>query len=205
MKKTFLLVFAFSAAVLFSQDFDRSKYLFMTYNDALGHYFDTGKHDRYFVMEAHFIEKNYDFREQELRIFTNDTTRTWTLQIECNPNIPNLARGTVIKVYYHLYPASGGNNPQFIDFIEPVNKRFIIGHVYEPFENLNIRSGPTTSSSKITTIRKYDAVWILEEGPEETIDGINSLWVKVRLKSGQTGWAFGGYLEYWNRPPVEDR
>ena len=49
-------------------------------------------------------------------------------------------------------------------------------------------------------------VKILELGKEETIDGINSNWVKVEVISGRdrdgkdikkktTGWCYGGYLE----------
>ncbi|MDR2941591.1 MAG: SH3 domain-containing protein [Treponema sp.] len=188
-------------------------YLFMTHEEAGRHYFNTGQRDRYFAMEAHFIENCYEFRGPELFLFTNDPTRWYFLQIryslnipglpiDCSSNIPDLPKGTVIKVYYQMNPAPGGNTDTFIDFIEPLNKHFIIDHTYSTFENLNIRDEPSISSSKITTLNVYDTVQIIEEGPEETIDGINSLWVKVRLKSGQIGWAFGGYLEYWNRPPV---
>ncbi|MDR2663375.1 MAG: SH3 domain-containing protein [Treponema sp.] len=197
MRKIVLAVLVFNAALSFSQDFDRSQYLFMTYHEAIRQYFDTGERDRHYVMEAHFIEKNYQLRKPQVFIFTNDPAQYWILNMECNPDIPDLPRGTVIRVYYRRWPAPGGNNPTFIDFIEPVPKRFIAGHAYGAFENLNIRTGPGTSSAKITTIGKSDMVQIIEEGPEETIDGINSSWVRVRLKSGQTGWAFGGYLEYW--------
>jgi hypothetical protein len=38
------------------------------------------------------------------------------------------------------------------------------------------------------------AVFVLETGVEDTIDGIKANWVKVRLADGTEGWCFGGYL-----------
>jgi hypothetical protein len=37
-------------------------------------------------------------------------------------------------------------------------------------------------------------VKILENGPKESIDGVNAAWVKVLLKDGRQGWCFGWYL-----------
>jgi uncharacterized protein YgiM (DUF1202 family) len=201
MKKLFFLIFIFNVVLVFSQNIDRSKYQLMTYEEAFTRYIDSKGRYSYFIMEAHFIEISYLHDYPELVIFTNDTERYYSsLWLKCNPNILNLPKSTVIRVYYQMY-SDWVNTYYTVDFIEPVNKRFIIGNVYPTFENLNIRNEPSTSSSIITTIKKYDVVNILDEGPKTTIDGINSLWVKVKLKSGQIGWAFGGYLEFWNRPP----
>ncbi len=73
-------------------------------------------------------------------------------------------------------------------------------------ENLKLRSGEATSSQVLAVMQAGTKVKILELGKAETIDGINSNWVKVeiisgsnkdgnKLKSGMTGWCYGGYLE----------
>ena len=73
-------------------------------------------------------------------------------------------------------------------------------------ENLKLRSGEATSTQVLTVMKAGTKVKIIELGKAETIDGINSNWVKVeiisgsdrdgnKLKSGMTGWCYGGYLE----------
>ena len=74
-------------------------------------------------------------------------------------------------------------------------------------DNLRLRSQEATSSSVITTMQKGTKVKILKLGKAETIDGISSNWVQVEvlsgakdkdgkeIKSGTTGWCYGGYLE----------
>ena len=74
-------------------------------------------------------------------------------------------------------------------------------------DNLRLRSQEATSSSVITTMKKGTKVKILKLGKAETIDGINSNWVQIEvlsgakdkdgkeIKSGTTGWCYGGYLE----------
>ncbi len=74
-------------------------------------------------------------------------------------------------------------------------------------DNLRLRSQEATSSSVITTMQKGTKVKILKLGKAETIDGISSNWVQVEvlsgakdkdskeIKSGTTGWCYGGYLD----------
>lgn len=73
-------------------------------------------------------------------------------------------------------------------------------------ENLKLRSGEATSTQVLTVMSAGTKVKILELGKAETIDGIKSNWVKVeiisgsdrdgnKLKSGITGWCYGGYLK----------
>lgn len=73
-------------------------------------------------------------------------------------------------------------------------------------ENLKLRSAEATTSNVLTIMSAGTKVKIIELGKAETIDGINSNWVKVeiifgndkdgnKLKSGMTGWCYGGYLE----------
>ena len=73
-------------------------------------------------------------------------------------------------------------------------------------ENLKLRSGEATTTSVLTVMSAGTKVKILELGKAETIDGINSNWVKVEVISGKdrdgkeikkktTGWCYGGYLK----------
>lgn len=74
-------------------------------------------------------------------------------------------------------------------------------------ENLKLRSGEATSTQVLTVMSAGTKVKILELGKDETIDGINSNWVKVEvqtatkdrdgkpIKAGTVGWCYGGYLE----------
>ena len=74
-------------------------------------------------------------------------------------------------------------------------------------ENLKLRSWKATSSQVLTVMQAGTKVKILELGKAETIDGINSNWVKVEvlsgakdrdgkpIKAGIVGWCYGGYLE----------
>ncbi len=78
--------------------------------------------------------------------------------------------------------------------------------VMTAFENLKLRSGEATSTQVLSIMAAGTKVKILEIGKAETIDGINSNWVKVEIisgkdrngniiRSGTTGWCYGGYLE----------
>lgn len=74
-------------------------------------------------------------------------------------------------------------------------------------ENLKLRSGEATSTQVLTVMSAGTKVKILELGKAETIDGIDSNWVKVEvqkgakdrdgkeIKKGTVGWCYGGYLE----------
>ena len=82
-----------------------------------------------------------------------------------------------------------------------------IGKIFTTVDNLRLRAEEITSSKIITTMAKGTKVKILKLGKTETIDGINSNWVQVEvltgakdkdgkeIKSGTTGWCYGGYLE----------
>ena len=74
-------------------------------------------------------------------------------------------------------------------------------------ENLKLRSGEATSTQVLTVMQAGTKVKILKLGKAETIDGINSNWVKVEvqsdakdrdgkpIKAGTVGWCYGGYLK----------
>lgn len=72
--------------------------------------------------------------------------------------------------------------------------------------NLKLRSEGNMTSQVLLILSLYSKVQILEFGKSEIIDGMNNNWVKVevisgkdrdgnKLKSGMTGWCYGGYLE----------
>ncbi len=74
-------------------------------------------------------------------------------------------------------------------------------------ENLKLRSSEATTSKVLAVMSAGTKVKVLELGKAETIDGINSNWVKVEvqkgakdrdgktIKKGTVGWCYGGYLE----------
>ena len=74
-------------------------------------------------------------------------------------------------------------------------------------ENLRLRSEEATTSDVVTVLQAGTRVKILEVGKAETIDGISSNWVKVKVRAGAkdrdgktitkgtVGWCFGGYLK----------
>ena len=74
-------------------------------------------------------------------------------------------------------------------------------------ENLKLRSGEATTTQVLTVMSAGTKVKILELGKSETIDSINSYWVKVEvqagakdkegkdIKKGIVGWCYGGYLK----------
>ena len=74
-------------------------------------------------------------------------------------------------------------------------------------EKLKLRSGEATTSEVLTVMQAGTRVKILELGKPETIDGINSNWVKVEvlsgakdrdgraIRAGTVGWCYGGYLK----------
>lgn len=73
-------------------------------------------------------------------------------------------------------------------------------------ENLKLRLAEATTSTVLNVMAAGTKVKVLELGKAETIDGINSNWVKVEIisgkdrngnviRSGTTGWCYGGYLQ----------
>ncbi len=73
-------------------------------------------------------------------------------------------------------------------------------------ENLRLRTNDTTTAAVVTTLAAGTRVRVLRRGREDTIDGIASGWVQVKVlgdakdKDGNAiaastvGWLFGGYL-----------
>lgn len=85
-------------------------------------------------------------------------------------------------------------------------EEFAPGAVALVLDNLRLRSADSMDGSTIVTIQKGSLLEVIGTGKNETIDGIDSSWVKVKaLESTQNkdgslvqeeteGWCFGGYL-----------
>ncbi|MDR1390678.1 MAG: SH3 domain-containing protein [Treponema sp.] len=121
-------------------------------------------------------------------------------------NIPKMERFQIVIIYYRFVREGTAfrNILDHIELIELINAPFfIIGDHYRTLDNLRLRSEANLSGNIIFTIQRREWVIILEEGNVETIDGITSAWVKVKLvggnKEGIEGWCFGGYLGYYDR------
>ncbi len=66
---------------------------------------------------------------------------------------------------------------------------------------LYMRDQPSKAGEKKTKIKNGDSVEIVEKSSKrETIEEIDSVWYKIKFK-GETGWVFGGYLDFSNTPP----
>lgn len=87
---------------------------------------------------------------------------------------------------------------EFMELVqkELADKYFVIGDYYRAKDNLRLRSNASISGDILKVINEDEWVTVLEEGKEETIDGITSVWVKVKLLNNKEGWCFGGYLGY---------
>lgn len=89
----------------------------------------------------------------------------------------------------------------------PLSTNVTVNKTMSVTENLKLRSGEATTTSVLTVISTGTKVKILELGKAETIDGIDSNWVKVeiqsgakdrngkKIKPGTIGWCYGGYLK----------
>ena len=60
--------------------------------------------------------------------------------------------------------------------------------------NLRLRSAGNLSAATIRTMQAGESILVLELGRTETIDGITSSWIRVRMEDGTEGWCFGGYV-----------
>lgn len=62
-------------------------------------------------------------------------------------------------------------------------------------DNLRLRSDSSVDGEVLGSLALNEVVELLETGPDDTINGIDSSWLKVKNQSGIEGWVFGGYLE----------
>ena len=81
-----------------------------------------------------------------------------------------------------------------------------VGKTATVTENLRLRTDDNMTAEVVTTLSAGTCVKVLAHGKEDTIDGIASNWVQVRvlggakdkdgnaIEAGTVGWLFGGYL-----------
>ncbi len=67
-------------------------------------------------------------------------------------------------------------------------------YVVTVVSKLKVRSGPNLASAVVKVINTNTRLEIIETQDNlETIDNIESRWIKVRISEGESGWIFGGY------------
>jgi hypothetical protein len=101
-------------------------------------------------------------------------------------------------IYYRFEIDATGGFRTILDRFEVQEMHFIINTRYMATVNLRLRDSGSLSGIAILTIPERSIFTVLEEGNIETIDGLRSVWVRVRLNDGTEGWCFGGYLSDFN-------
>ena len=110
------------------------------------------------------------------------------------------------KVIFDIYDEYGWSLAG-IRIVRDLNPtKIVIGKKMTVKENLRLRKDISTNSEIITTMQNGTKVRIIEIGKSDTIENIESSWVKIEvlpdgkdkngneIESGTKGWCFGGYL-----------
>jgi hypothetical protein len=69
-------------------------------------------------------------------------------------------------------------------------------------ETLRLRITPELSSKIPAVLEQGTELQILEYGPDITVDGIATPWIKVLTENGDTGWCFSGSLKELEKPAI---
>jgi hypothetical protein len=195
MKRIYLLsliMFVFPI-LTYAQSIDKSIYRETRLTDAYGSIENIFERACYYKSRVHFegFSVNPD-RSINALFFQNGSL----INLHYSNNFPRINRFQLVNIYYK-FVLEHGNFRIILDLIEFINDSyFIIGDQYRTLDNLRLRSAGSLSGNVILTIQRRAWVTILQEGNVQTIDGITSTWVKVRLAGGREGWCFGGYLGY---------
>lgn len=123
---------------------------------------------------------------------------------EACDQIENFILGKSKDLSKVVMPNHGSNTATIVS--QKITTNVAPNKVMTVSENLKLRSAEATTSTVLNVMAAGTKVKILEIGKAEIIDGINSNWVKVEIisgkdrngniiKSGTTGWCYGGYLE----------
>jgi len=108
-----------------------------------------------------------------------------------NNNYTRIRPLQIIMIYYRIERVWDSAFQTILDHVELVDDYVIIGAQYIAMENLRLRKTGSLQSETLLTIQRDGWIRVLEKGNEETIDGITSVWVRVRLEDGTEGWCFG--------------
>lgn len=107
------------------------------------------------------------------------------------------------KVYFYI---PDGNNEIYvkgqiqldkIKFVHEILKTETLtkGDLYWTQDRLRLRDSESLNGNIITTLKTDTKLKLLRIGKEDTIDGIISNWVYVKvLSTGEKGWCFAGYI-----------
>jgi hypothetical protein len=193
--KKFILLLLFLPGYLFGQNIDKSLYREVPMM-ALAEY--PHEETRYFKSIAHFRESFIgNILDKSLRIKVHVGEDYYFLDVPVSLNIvvSGIKPFRMVRMYYHVVKVSWGEAfNRTLHHIELADKYFMVETRYIVMENLRLRTIGSLTGGIIRLIRADEWVTVLEEGNAETIDGISSVWVKVRLDNNTEGWCFGGYL-----------
>jgi hypothetical protein len=192
MKKVFLLIFLFPF-FLYGQDIDKSLYQECTLTEASANRQNNPERIQYYKSQAHFYRQHTNTVMGYIQvIFYQDTVQFSSFN--CYFYLPSIKPFQVAVIFYRFERGPSGGFYSTLDHIELTDNYFVVGTRYKIMENLRLRRRGSLSSDILQTIGKGEWVTVLEEGNEETIDGLTSIWVKIRLRDNNEGWCFGGYL-----------
>jgi uncharacterized protein YgiM (DUF1202 family) len=198
MKKTYFLslIIFILPSLTYAQSIDKSIYQETRLTDAYENVQYISERVLYFKSTVHFEEISVNSDRTLNAVFSQNGS---LINLRYSLNLPRINRFQLVNIYYR-FVLEQGNFRIILDLIEFINGHyFIIGDRYRTLDNLHLRTAGSLSGNVILTVQRRERVIVLQEGNVQTIDGITSAWVKVRLASGREGWCFGGYLGYPNR------
>jgi hypothetical protein len=183
--------------LVYTQNIDKSLYQGIHLTEAYEIRKDNPQRTQYYRSLAHFYTTYINnFMGYTQVVFYEDGPQY--VSFNYYSNFPKIRPFQVVTIYYHFirkeYTHAGIGYESILDHIELTDKYLITGTRYIAMENLRLRNKPNLSGAIIRIISRDEWVVVLEEGNEETIDGITSIWVKVRSDDHTEGWCFGGYL-----------
>jgi hypothetical protein len=198
-KFVLFFVFSFFPVFLFAQNFDKSLYREIGLEEASDIRKNYAGTTQYYKSLAHFDYTYYNNIMGHLNVvvYASPYPSQFTqLRYYRSQSLGiTIQNSQIVMLYWrHIIYADGSQNFE-LDYIEVVNnKYFIVGTAYTIMENLKLRSTGDLSGKVIRTMQRGEFATVINEGKVETIDGITSSWVKVKLNDGTEGWCFGGYL-----------
>jgi uncharacterized protein YgiM (DUF1202 family) len=198
--KKILLIFvticiALSATALTSKD--KSEYQEISFTDAIKQRNNgTDLNTLYCKTKCHLTLINWDDWTgwYQLVFYSNNDNISLILYKDRYSFDENTKLFSSFSIYYHFEGNMDNGFDSVLDYIEPNNEIRFVGTKYIATDTLRIRTAPSLNSEKIGVLKKGEVITITEIGNETTIDGINSIWAKIKTENGKTGWCFAGYL-----------
>jgi hypothetical protein len=200
--KKFILLLLFLSGYLFGQNIDKSLYREVPMM-ALAEYPQEENH--YFKSVAHFRESfigNIFYKTLRIKVHAGRDYYFLDVPTSLDIVVSGIKPFQIVTMYYHVIEVWSGAFERKLHHIELSDKYLIVDTRYVAMENLRLRTTSNLTGRIIKIIRADEWVTVLEEGDAEIIDGISSVWVKVRSDDNAEGWCFGGYLGFcWLKYP----